>query len=71
MSGIVIAAYQSDPVDLQFDFFAEFYPNPNNRSLSGQAGIQIASTFISLGIGMAFGVIVGLILYPLYNFESQ
>lgn len=44
---------------------------PNNRSISKQSGLQVAGTFISLGIGIGFGIIGGLISSCFYNEEPK
>ena len=43
----------------------------SGRSFSGQAGIQVAATFISVGIGLVFGAIAGLVAYCFYSLESE
>ena len=58
---MVVAAYQSQPMDRDIRGFLAFYEtNDNARDLSAQAGIQIAGTFISLGIALAAGFLTGL-----------
>ena len=60
ISAIVVAAYQSMPMDTNIQGFLSFYEtNDGAMSLSGQAGIQVASTFISLGIAIGAGLIAG------------
>lgn len=41
------------------------------RSFSGQAGIQIAATFMSMGIAIVFGLLGGAIIYPFYHYETE
>ena len=40
------------------------------RTFNAQAGIQIAGTFVSLGIGIITGLIIGGILYVIYQYKS-
>jgi hypothetical protein len=42
-----------------------------NRSFSGQAGIQVAGSFVSLGISIVTGVLAGALLYFLYDFKNE
>lgn len=59
-SAIVVAAYQSMPMDANIQGFLSFYEtNSDAKSLSSQAGIQVAGTFISLGIGIGAGLVGG------------
>ena len=63
LSAIVVAAYQSQPMDKNIQGFLAFYKgNTDTRDLSGQAGIQLAGTFISLGIALGAGLISGLFI---------
>lgn len=69
-SAMVIASYQTFPgLDEAYQPYISF--TPHERTFSGQAGIQVAGTFISLGIGIGMGVIVGLILYIGYDFHNE
>ena len=63
LSAIVVGAYQSQPMDENIRSFLAFYEtNSGAKNLADQAGIQIAATFISVGIGIVSGLIVGAIL---------
>lgn len=69
ISAIAIAAYSSDPLNNSTqESYLKFYSETfNGRSFYQQGGIQIAGTFISLGIGIGFGVIAGLIINIFYT----
>lgn len=43
----------------------------SERSFSGQAGIQVAATFMSMGIGIVFGLLAGVVIYPFYHCETD
>lgn len=67
---MVIASYQTSPgLDEKYTPYVSF--TPFSRSYSGQAGIQVACSFISLGIGIGFGLITGAILYAMYDFRNE
>lgn len=69
-SAMVIASFQTSPgLDSNYEQYISF--RPLERSYSAQAGIQIAGGFISLGIGVGFGVITGLLLYCFYDFRNE
>ena len=70
ISAMVIASYQTLPgLD---EKYAPYLTLINEgRSFSGQAGIQVACSFISLGIAVGFGIIVGLLLYACYDFKNE
>lgn len=60
ISAVVVAAYKSMPMDTEIQGFLSFYEtNEGAKSLSSQAGIQVAGTFISLGIAVVAGLIAG------------
>ena len=69
ISAMVIASYQTLPgLDSKYQQYVSY--TQNGRTYSEQAGIQVACTFISLGIGVGFGAIVGAILYCIYDFRN-
>lgn len=43
----------------------------SNRSFSEQAGLQIAATFCSMGIGLLFGIIAGFALKFIPGFKNE
>jgi tetrahydromethanopterin S-methyltransferase subunit G len=43
----------------------------NGRTYSQQAGIQVASTFISMVMGILFGLMAGLILKTFYKADNK
>ena len=69
VSAAVIASYNSDPLNNSEQIsFLGFYANPfNGRSFIAQGAIQVAGTFISLGISIVFGVIAGLAMTLFYK----
>lgn len=72
LSAIVIASYQSAPLSQAGMDNLNFYSQiSDERTLTDQAGIQIAGTFISVGIGILFGLVAGLVLGCIYKFENQ
>jgi ammonium transporter Rh len=77
-TAIAVAAYNSSPInDTNVTQYLQFYPNPATglnmygRNFLGQGGIQIAAIFISLGIGIGFGIIAGLVIRLYYSFQPQ
>lgn len=73
LSAIIIAAYQSVDLDQTGKENLNFYEEiaaADGRTYSEQAGIQIAGTFISLGIAIVFGVITSLFLRCVYQFDD-
>lgn len=67
---MVIASFQTAPgLDETYSQYVSF--TPFGRSYSGQAGIQIAGSFISLGIGIGFGLIVGGVISIFYDFRNS
>lgn len=68
-SAIIIASYQNgfDPkVSAAFSRLNNPFTNVHGTFLK-QGGLQIAGTFTSLGFGLLFGVLTGLILRRFYN----
>lgn len=65
-SAVFISAYTLTPLSIgsaKVDFSESLF--------SWQAGIQIAGTFISLGIAIATGLIAGGLLYTIYKVENS
>lgn len=72
VSAIVLASYQVSPLAEEYVPLVPFHPNPiPERDYADQAGIQIASTFISVGMGLITGIIAGLVLYRSYDFQEN
>ena len=72
LSAIVVAAYQSQPMDKNIRDKLAFYETNNGaKNLSDQAGIQIAGTFISLGIAIIAGLLAGLIMRKFSYLENN
>ena len=69
ISAAVIAAYNSDPLNNEEEIsYLTFYTNPfDGRSFIGQGAIQVAGTFVSLGMGILFGVIAGFLMAIFYK----
>jgi hypothetical protein len=77
-SAIAIASYASDPLtDTTQIGYLSFYPQPPSnvniygRTFYSQGGCQIAAIFISMGIGIAFGVAAGYLMRILYIFNPS
>ncbi len=75
-SAIAIASYTSDPLtDPMQTSYLPFYPaagtnlNAHGRTFYQQGGIQIASIFISMGIGIGFGILAGFLMRCFYVFN--
>ena len=75
-SAIAIASYSTDPLtDTTQIGYLSFYPqSPSNLNIYGrtfyeQGGCQIAAIFISMGLGIAFGVAAGFFMRILYAFS--
>jgi hypothetical protein len=67
---MIIASYQTSPgLDFKYQQYVNF--TPMNRSFSGQAGIQVAGSFVSLGISIVTGILAGVLLYFLYDFKNE
>lgn len=70
VSAMVIASYQTSP-GLDSAYQTLFTVAIGNRSLSQQAGIQIACSFIALGIGLGMGVLCGFFIYSFYDWKDE
>ncbi len=69
LSGIVIASYnaQGIPASYQTSLPYTNIGNTFTRTYTQQAAIQVAGTFLSLGIGVFVGLMAGLVIYCLYS----
>lgn len=70
-SAIAVSAYASSPLTdpVQISLLT-FYNSPyNGRSFYTQGGFQIAGTFLSLALGIIFGLIAGVIVRRRYPYE--
>lgn len=70
ISAMVIASYQTWP-GLDEAYLHYLTVVNKERTYSQQAGIQVAATFMSIGIGIAFGLLAGAIIYKIYRQESE
>jgi ammonium transporter Rh len=70
VSAMVIASYQSYP-GFDESYKALVQVVNEDRSFSQQAGIQVGATFMSMGIGIIFGLLAGVVIYPFYHYETQ
>ena len=77
-SAIAIAAYTSQPItDTTQASYLPFYPVPgtnlniHGRTFYQQGGIQIAAIFISMGIGIGFGIIAGFLITTVYKMKPE
>lgn len=78
ISAIAVAVYASDPLTNATQIsYLPFYPQSNSdvnsygRTFYEQGGIQIAGTFISMGIGIGFGLVAGLLMKLFYVFDPE
>lgn len=65
-SAVFISAYNLTPLSIgnaQVDF--------SSSAFAWQGGIQVAGTFISLGIGIGTGLVAGGVLYSVYKIENS
>lgn len=69
-SAMVIASYQTWP-GFDSDYASYMHVVAAERTYSQQAGIQVGATFMSMGIGIAFGLLAGAVIYPFYHQETQ
>jgi ammonium transporter Rh len=69
ISAIAISVYTTDPLNNSTQqSYLNFYSNTfYGRSFNTQGAIQVAGTFISVGIGVGFGIIAGLIMCLVYS----
>ena len=77
-SAIAIAAYSSDAIkNPTQSSYLPFYPiqgtelNIHGRNFYQQGGCQIAAIFISMGIGIGFGIIAGFLIRIVYKFTPE
>lgn len=75
ISAVIIAAYSQpgtiDPT-VTSSSYLRFYSQIYNGSFYSQGGLQVAGTFISVGIGIAFGLLAGFLIRVLvYNFQPE
>lgn len=70
ISGIIIGGYQTG-----YGIYDQYEPfldvTPFKRTYYVQGGFQIAATFTSMGIGIVFGIITGLVLLCVYKFVNE
>lgn len=66
---LLIASYQTYP-GLDSEYMPYIDLNKFDRTYSQQAGIQVGATFMSLGIGIAFGLVAGLIIRCFYHMNE-
>lgn len=73
VSAIVIAGYNGQGVKDVYRAYLPFAQQINiyNRTYTQQAAIQVAGTFMSMGIGIFTGFIAGLVLTCIYTTESS
>ena len=69
ISAMVIASYQTFP-GLDDHYKDLIVVTMKDRNFSQQAGIQVAGTFISAGIGIVFGLIAGFLASLCYSLKS-
>ncbi|MCL4122110.1 UNVERIFIED_CONTAM: hypothetical protein GTU68_046288 [Idotea baltica] len=70
-SAIVIAAYNTSIIDKQYEAYLPFNQTASGRTYSQQAGYQIAGTGASLGMGLLFGFIAGMVIACVYKFQEK
>jgi len=67
LSAICVSYYQKYPLDDATAISSyPWYTLRLNRSFYGQGGIQIAGTFISLGIAIVGGIVAGILCRLVY-----
>jgi len=73
VSAIAAAAYNSsNTTDSYLITNADFpYYDALVTAPFKQGGLQLAATFISIGISLATSALTGLIIYSFYNYRSQ
>ena len=70
ISGIVVGGY-SRGSGIFKGYQPYLDPIEKGRNFYQQGGAQIAGTFISMGIGIGFGILAGLILRCFYKFIDE
>ena len=72
-SAIAIASYESDPLTnaTQKGALGFYSIVTANGSFYRQGGLQIAGILISMGIGIAFGILAGFLIRFVYVFEAS
>lgn len=68
LSAIVVASYNASPINPAYQSLVSFNPGTSGRTFSQQAGYQLAGTGTSLGFGLLFGFIAGIIISCFYRF---
>lgn len=73
LSAIVIAAYNSKPIAEDYKSYLPFSDTVNlySRTFTQQAGVQVAGTFVSLGIGIFCGITAGIIISFFYSSKAE
>ena len=73
LSGIVLASYNAQGIPESYKTSLPFstFGNVLSRTYTQQAAIQVAGTFLSLGIGLFTGLLGGLVVYCLYSSEEK
>jgi ammonium transporter Rh len=66
-SAVFVAAYNSTSLDIAGGNPLDFV----NGEYLRQGGLQVAGTFISLGMGLLTGAIAGLVIYPMYEVTTE
>lgn len=70
ISGVVIGAYRTG-VGIFPAYKDQISVLNNNRTYIEQGGIQVAATFMSMGIGLVFGLVTGLVISFYYKFVNE
>lgn len=66
-SAVFVAAYNSTSLNIAGGNPLDFADDNYLR----QGGIQVAATFVSLGIGLTTGAVAGLLIYPFYSMKTE
>lgn len=67
ISAMVVASYQTSP-GMPEEYQTLVNVRYADRTYSQQAGIQVAATFVAIGIGLAFGIAAALFISIFYHF---